>query len=596
MRAPLAAAWAILTVWCATIGGQTPTPAGSAAKLSRDWRRVAAPGLTVLGNASAGDLRKTTQEILRFRAAMRGLLPAIRMEPPAPTVAVVFRDDGALTPFKPRDHGRPMDTVGAYFTSQPDVNYIVMAMGRREYTYHVIFHEYTHLLVNQNIRRLPVWLNEGMADLFGTFDGDEHDGRLIVGRPMPDYVRLLAGTNGVLVPLKKFMDPQGNPDVYRDGLSTLKFYAQSWALTHYLFFGDKGTHQPQLGAFMSALQAGDPPDVVFKRIFGEDFGPMDAALRQYVNLMQLPAMQVPPPAIDLPPEAQSITEAEAEQIQADLLERQGAFDESKTHLDKALALDPDSVAAQLTRARSLVGQDKADEALTQLATPALAARDDFATVFVRAVANQTAKNFEAAEAAYKRTVTLRPDAPYTYYGLSIAQLALNRPESAASFSRVLLLQPGAGWFYSRLLDGQRLGIDRFALADAISYVNQNGWQNPITTAYVKYIEAIALLRTHEPDQAAISLNEVLAHVPPTSWQASVAQFLEGKLTGSALLSKANSTGLQTEAHAYIGIKANIDGDKAVALEHLQWVKAKGDHGYTEYRLALGELDRMDRVH
>jgi hypothetical protein len=101
-----------------------------------------------------------------------------------------------------------------------------------------------------------------------------------------------------------------------------------------------------------------------------------------------------------------------------------------------------------------------------------------------------------------------------------------------------------------------------------------------------------LLRTHEPDHAAMSLDEVLAHVPPASWQASVAQFLEGKLTVSALLSKANSTGLQTEAHAYIGIKANIAGDKAVALEHLQWVKTKGDRGYTEYRLALGELDRM----
>ena len=52
--------------------------------------------------------------------------------------------------------------------------------------------------------------------------------------------------------------------------------------------------------------------------------------------------------------------------------------------------------------------------------------------------------------------------------------------------------------------------------------------------------------------------------------------------------------LLTEAHAYIGIKANIDGDLATALPHLQWVKEKGRREYTEYGLALGELDRIER--
>ena len=55
-----------------------------------------------------------------------------------------------------------------------------------------------------------------------------------------------------------------------------------------------------------------------------------------------------------------------------------------------------------------------------------------------------------------------------------------------------------------------------------------------------------------------------------------------------------SAQLLTEAHAYIGIKAHIDGDRATALQHLQWVKDKGLHNYTEYGLALGELDRIDR--
>src|SRR5215831_16152186 len=165
----------IVPALAVALAGQT------AQKSSRDWKRLDAQGLTVMGNAGADDLRRTAASILRFRAAMRSLLPFIRLDPPAPTVAVVFRDDNAMTPFKPRDRGKPVNMVAAYFAAHPDVNYIVLAMGQREFTYQVVFHEYTHLLVNQNISRLPLWLNEGFADFFSTFDGSEVDRRLIVG-------------------------------------------------------------------------------------------------------------------------------------------------------------------------------------------------------------------------------------------------------------------------------------------------------------------------------------------------------------------------------------------------------------------------------
>ena len=89
---------------------------------------------------------------------MRSLLPFVRLDPPAPTVAVVFRDDNAMTPFKPRDRGKPMDMVAAYFAPHPDVNYIVLSIGRREFTYQVVFHEYTHLLVARlSHDSVPVW-------------------------------------------------------------------------------------------------------------------------------------------------------------------------------------------------------------------------------------------------------------------------------------------------------------------------------------------------------------------------------------------------------------------------------------------------------
>ena len=105
-------------------------------------------------------------------------------------LAVVFRDDSALTPFKPRTRGKPSDNVAAYLSALPDINYIVLAPSEnREFSYRVIFHEYTHFLIYRAAPRLPMWLNEGLADFYSTFNGSETDNRMIVGRPIMDSVR-----------------------------------------------------------------------------------------------------------------------------------------------------------------------------------------------------------------------------------------------------------------------------------------------------------------------------------------------------------------------------------------------------------------------
>src|SRR4029079_9793265 len=110
----LALAVLILPAFAIALAGQTAPQ-----KSSRDWKQLEASGLTVMRNAGADELRRTATSILRFRAAMRSLLPFVRLDPPAPTVAVVFRDDNAMTPFKPRDRGKPMDMVAAYCAPPP---------------------------------------------------------------------------------------------------------------------------------------------------------------------------------------------------------------------------------------------------------------------------------------------------------------------------------------------------------------------------------------------------------------------------------------------------------------------------------------------
>ena len=186
-----------------------------ASQLSREWKRLTTPSLTVVGNAREDDLRRAGLEMERFRRALGSFSSSLRLDSPVPTTVVVFRDDSAFTPFKPRFRGKVNDNVAGYFTAQPHVNYMVMApSGQREFTMRVIFHEYTHYIVNRNFKRLPGWLNEGLADFYSTFSGSDKDGRTIVGRPIDYYVARL--TTRPMMPVARFVSPAAAADLGRD--------------------------------------------------------------------------------------------------------------------------------------------------------------------------------------------------------------------------------------------------------------------------------------------------------------------------------------------------------------------------------------------
>jgi lipoprotein NlpI len=111
---------------------------------------------------------------------------------------------------------------------------------------------------------------------------------------------------------------------------------------------------------------------------------------------------------------------------------------------------------------------------------------------------------------------------------------------------------------------------------------------------VMFVAALASIRLKNVDQTRAILDEIAANVEPNSWQATIVEYLRGRLSAEGFVKKAPSEELLTEAHAYIGIKSHIEGDRTTALQHLQWVKDKGRRDYTEYGLALGELDRIER--
>jgi tetratricopeptide (TPR) repeat protein len=560
---------------------------------SRDWKRLTTPSLTVVGTAQDGDLRRVGLEIERFRAALRSMIPTLKLDAPTPTLAVVFRDDAAFRPFKPRARGKIMDNVAGYFMSRPHVNYMVMApSGDREFTSRVIFHEYTHHLVNLNFTRLPLWLNEGLAEFYSTFSGSDRDARTIIGRPIDGHVATLLRFTPI--PLATFVRAETPGELYRDVARTPLLYAQSWGLVHFLLVGNNGAHRARLGRFVAAVERGAAADTTFVEIFGPDLSALDRELYAHVSKFRLDALQLQPDAVQSSLAISRLPELEAQHLQGDLLVQTGASELAERHLSAALALDPASIPAQVSMAMLRLQQERFADALERLSAPALDGSPNPAVHFVRAEALRWSDRHQDAAAAYRRAIALQPASAHPHFGLSLSQLAIGDKAGAAeSFARCTTLSPTPEWFRGRVMAVMRLGLADFVVSDARTYIERVGWSDD--GVYVMLPAVIVMLRGAQKEAARGALADIEKQVKPNSWQASLVAFFRGELAGDTLIVKAGrDDGLLTEAHAYVGILDSIAGNRDKALKHLEWVKNSGRKDFIEYGFALGELRRLQR--
>jgi tetratricopeptide (TPR) repeat protein len=122
-----------------------------------------------------------------------------------------------------------------------------------------------------------MWLNEGMADIYATFEvtGDH---AVRVGKPQPIYLKLLA--TEPLEPLSALFAVTHDSPEYNERERQGIFYAESWLLTHYLMVGNPA-HQARLGNLTLRLREGQAPEQAFTNTFRASLAVMDKELAHY---------------------------------------------------------------------------------------------------------------------------------------------------------------------------------------------------------------------------------------------------------------------------------------------------------------------------
>ncbi|MGI9105750.1 MAG: tetratricopeptide repeat protein [Pyrinomonadaceae bacterium] len=321
-------------------------PAIHAAPAGENWTSVRSKNFQLIGNASEKEIRRVATRLEQFRFVFAGLFPKAKFDSPVPTTVVVFKNDSSYKPYKPLYNGKPAAVAG-YFQPGPDVNYITLTAERygEESPYATIFHEYVHLLIENTMSDAPVWFNEGLAEYYSTFDISDGDQKVTLGKPITNHVLRLREQ---FIRLPDLLSVDHRSSLYNERDKKSVFYAQSWALLHYLLQSNKGERIPQLGRFSELVGAGKPLEESFQQAFQTDFKTMEKELRNYVNKNSYTGhvfTSAKPLVFDAEMQAAPLSEAEARAYLGDLLLHINRLDDAEAHLQQALTLAPDLATA-----------------------------------------------------------------------------------------------------------------------------------------------------------------------------------------------------------------------------------------------------------
>jgi len=262
----------------------------------KPWREVRSPHFRVISNGNEGDARHVAREFEQMRAVFATQFPGFRVDSPAPLLILAPEDEPSTKKLIPAFwlHSGPKP-AGVYFHGWEKQYALVRldAIGSditNPDTFAVVYHEYVHSLLHMNFHWLPTWLDEGLAEFYA-YSRFENN-RIYIGAPPRNAGRLMLLRNRAVIPLAKFLDQRGSFN--RDEADTAAYYAQCWALTHFLTMGPGMEGGSRLQKFFTMIQQGATQKKAFQDTFG-DYTQVQKEFDLYLHALAFPAGVIPAP-------------------------------------------------------------------------------------------------------------------------------------------------------------------------------------------------------------------------------------------------------------------------------------------------------------
>ncbi|HLH56085.1 MAG TPA: tetratricopeptide repeat protein [Verrucomicrobiae bacterium] len=308
--------------------------------LQRPWFEARTPHFHTYSCGVTQEVARLAARLEQFRIAYEALAGTQAVaSPPIQVIALPDRD--SLTNFVPLYQGQPSHLAG-FFHRGSDENLIVLSLAETGGgALETIFHEYAHLLLRRNQEFWPMWLNEGMADIYATFEvTDDHSVR--IGSVQPIYIHILK--EQTWLPLSAlFAVAHDSPD-YNERDRQGIFYAESWLLTHYLMVGSPA-HRQHFGELTRLLKKGQTPEQAFTNAFRIPSAVMEKELAAYLKQSRFDSLSLsvsPNLMTAQPMSTRRVIPPEACFILGDELLRVGRIEEAEPLFLRAARIAPNN--------------------------------------------------------------------------------------------------------------------------------------------------------------------------------------------------------------------------------------------------------------
>jgi tetratricopeptide (TPR) repeat protein len=317
--------------------------ANSSAKAADNWVEVKCPHFTVAGNSGEKDLRKICDQFELYRSMFRSAFPSLQVDPGTPIEIIAAKNEATMKELLPDMYEvKGHSHAAGLYQAGPTKIYVILQMNLEgDRPYHVLYHEYTHTLVHLNFFHVPLWLDEGLAEYLGNASLDNKQVR--IGLVPPGHLYVLQQNK--LLPIETLMAVDHGSPYYNEASRTSVFYAESWALTHYLMLDQKARQDHLLPKFLDAYTKTGDQVAAAKIAFG-DLKKVGETLDNYSRAGSFYNGIVKPPtdALDKNYASRALSHAEAATLLGEFLAIHGRPKEAKELLDAAAKEEPNSAA------------------------------------------------------------------------------------------------------------------------------------------------------------------------------------------------------------------------------------------------------------
>ena len=481
---------------------------GSAAPASADsrWTLLTAGSLTIIGDQSPATLRDIALQIEQFQIVVGSLIRNADRPPAVPTMVYVVGTKKRLDPLVPLYKGKPASLAG-FFGQSSDVNHIVMCLEGFDESAQIAYHEYTHLLVRNAVRTVPAWLNEGLAEYYSTYHLVDRGKAATVGRAQRDHILLLRER---YLPLDTLINVDQSSPMYNEGERRTIFYAESWALTHYLMVARPNGGET-INRYVREIAEGRPPGEAFTTAFGKTPVELDRELRDYLRSLTFKEYRyqfADKLSVAEPGPARPLTAGEIEAWLGDAQRRVQREAEGAPRIERAAAAEPDRATTQMALGLLRLSQKKLDEGFEALGRAAALAPRDFLTQFVCGVARVYADpggsddHRRQALATLKQATQLNGASAEAHAMLAYVQMLSEDTlaDARASIDQALALAPGRIDYWLRYADIRLLQGDRAAARAVLTPIAAIAFDRTLAAAARERLDVIT---EHEQERARV---------------------------------------------------------------------------------------------